>query len=72
MSSLEYTFQNPDVELLSEEASEFDFAYSQLSSFQSEPLDLLMKPWFDDGIDYPFRESVSHSNCFFFVNVFTS
>ena len=44
-------------ELLSE------FSYS--SSFASEPLDLSMRPWFDDGVDYPFRELVSYLYIFY-------
>ena len=47
-------------ELLSE------FSYS--NSFASEPLDLSMRPWFYDSIDYPFRESVSY--LYIFYNIF--
>ena len=47
-------FQEEEEELFSE------FSYSQCSSFASEPLDLSMRPWFDDGVEYPFRESVSY------------
>ena len=47
-------------EIISEETSECGFAYSECSSLQSEPLDLSMRPWFDDGSpEYPFKESIS-------------
>ena len=49
-------------ELEEELLLEFSYSHSQCtsSSFSSQPLDLSMRPWFDDGINYPFRESVSY------------
>ena len=67
MSSHEQSFLQEEQEFLSEEASEYGFSYSQCSSFDPEPLDLSMKPWFDDGVDYPFRESVSFTNFIAFL-----
>ena len=47
-------------EPISEQTSECGFSYSECSSLQSEPLNLSMKPWFDDGSpENPFKESVS-------------
>ena len=42
--------------------SEYGISSSYCSSIQSEPLDLSMKDWFGDGIESPFKESVSFTN----------
>ena len=62
MTSHDMTFFQQQEELLSEYTSEYGLSYSQCSSFEPEPLDLSMKPWFDDGVEYPFREPVSFTN----------
>ena len=65
MSWLENTLlqhEEEEEEQISEQASEYGFSYSQCSSLPSEPLDLSMKPWFDDGVENPFNKSVSFTN----------
>ena len=61
MSWLQSTLlQHDEEEPISEQTSECGFSYSECSSLQSEPLDLSMKPWFQDGSpEHPFKEAVS-------------
>ena len=59
MSSHNKTLEEEE-EFFAEDIEEGSTAYSQCTSFESEPLDLSMpKPWFQDGVDYPFTEAVS-------------
>ena len=66
------TYLQEEEELLSEDASEYGISYTSehglsysqcCSSVQSEPLDLSMSEyWFGDGVEHPFKESVSFTN----------
>ena len=67
MSLHDKTFLQPEEEFFSEDTKKYGFSYSQCSSFEPEPLDLSMKPWFDDGIEHPFRESVSFTILSYFL-----
>ena len=55
-------FHEGEEELFFENTSEYGISESYCSSIQSEPLDLSMPDWFGDGVERPFRESVSFTN----------
>ena len=55
-------FHEGEEELFSENTSEYSVSESYWSSIQREPLDLSMPDWFGDGVERPFRESVSFTN----------
>ena len=55
-------FHEGEEELFSQNTSEYGVSESYCSSIQSEPLDLSMPDWFGDGVECPFRESVSFTN----------
>ena len=62
MMSHDTTHFHEEEELFSENTSEYGISESYCSSIQSEPLDLSMPDWFGDGVECPFRESVSFTN----------